>query len=327
MRTRRLGATDLHLTEIGFGGWAIGGGGWRFGWGPQDDGEALAAIHRALELGINWIDTAPVYGLGHSERVVARALQARSQKPIIATKCSLVWDRDGAISSSLARESVRRECEGSLRRLGTDCIDLYQIHWPNDDAHIEEGWEQIGRLIDEGKIRYGGVSNFQVHHLKRAQAIRPIASLQPPYSMLRRGAEGGLLEYCSTHGIGVVAYSPMMSGLLSGSFDLKRVAADDWRRSSDEFKEPNLSLNLQLVDQLRPLAEKYGKTVGQLAIAWVLRASGVCSVIVGARRPSQVDQIVGGAQWAIDPLDLEQIDSLLVERNKRAAEIPAQYVP
>lgn len=317
MDTRRLGSTDLHLSEVGFGAWAIGGGGWAFGWGPQEDREAVEAIHTALDLGVNWIDTAAVYGLGHSEEIVARALEGRRSQVIVATKCSLVWDEQGNISSRLDAGSVRRECEDSLRRLRTDWIDLYQIHWPNDDPHIEEGWETLARLVDEGKVRCGGVSNFSVEHMRRAQRIHPIASLQPPYNMLRRDIEGPIFDYCREHRIGMLAYSPMASGLLTGRFDIERVAEDDWRRRAQEFQEPNLSANLALVDGLRPIAEKYDKTPGQLAIAWVLRRNEITSAIVGARRPEQIRETVGGAGWTFSDDDREAIEHLLEERRQR----------
>lgn len=314
MKTRTLGWTDLELSEVGFGAWAIGGGGWAFGWGEQDDSESIAAIRRGLELGINWIDTAAVYGLGHSEEVVARAIEGMRDDVILATKCSLVWDDQGSIGSSLRADSVIRECEASLKRLKTDVIELYQIHWPNDDEHIEEGWEAIGRLKEQGKIRYAGVSNFLVSHMQRAQQIHPIASLQPPYSMLRRGIEQETLTYCAENSIGVVAYSPMQAGLLTGKFDKSRVAEDDWRQKVDEFKDPNLGINLEFVDQLRPIAREYGKTVAQLAIAWVLRRPELTSAIVGARRPSQIEETVGGAGWSIEDQHLQQIEELLSER-------------
>jgi aryl-alcohol dehydrogenase-like predicted oxidoreductase len=314
MQTRRLGTSGLHLSEIGFGAWAIGGGGWRFGWGPQDDGEAVAAIRRALELGVNWIDTAPIYGLGHSEQIVARAIEGRRDAVVVATKCSLLWDDARNISSSLARESVRAECEASLRRLRTDRIDLYQIHWPNDDARIEEGWDEIGRLIDEGKVRCAGVSNFLLEHLERAQRVRPIASLQPPYSMLRRGVEAKVLAFCRDNGIGVVAYSPLQCGLLTGAFDPARLAPDDWRRGAEEFNEPRLGPNLELARALGPLAQRYGKSAAELAIAWVLRRPEITSAIVGARSPAQIEQTAGGSGWALGADDLEQIEQLLARR-------------
>jgi aryl-alcohol dehydrogenase-like predicted oxidoreductase len=321
MERRRLGDTDLELSEIGFGAWAIGGGDWQFGWGPQDDREAIDAIHRALELGVNWIDTAAVYGLGHSEELVGRALRERGlvagRDVIVATKCSLVWDEQRQVGSSLQRDSVKRECEDSLRRLGVERIDLYQIHWPNDDARIEEGWRAIGELIEEGKVRWAGVSNFQREHLERAQAIRPMASLQPPYSLLRRGIEGPILEFCRAHRVGVVAYSPMQSGLLTGRFDPARLADNDWRRRADDFRAPNLAINLDLVRQLGPIAERHGKTVAQLAIAWTLRRPEVTSAIAGARRPAQIEETVGGAGWRLADEDLATIDRLLDERRAR----------
>ena len=316
MRTRQLGSTDLQLTEIGFGAWAIGGGGWAFGWGPQDDDDAIAAIRRALELGINWIDTAAVYGLGHSEELVAKAIEGHRDSVIVATKCSLIWDESGRISSSLARASVRRECEDSLRRLRTDRIDLYQIHWPNDEARLEEGWEEIGRMIDEGKLRYAGVSNFHTSHLERANKLRPIASQQPSYSMIQRQAEHEVLPWCAEHRVGVVAYSPMASGLLTGRFDRTRLTTEDWRARSPEFNEPNLSANLELVEGLRPIAERCGKTVSQLSIAWVLRRPEVTSAIVGARGPKQIEETVGGAGWSIPDDDLQRIEHLLAKRSE-----------
>ncbi len=317
MHTRQLGNTDLYLTEVGFGAWAIGGGDWAYGWGPQDDSESIAAIRRGLELGINWIDTAAIYGLGHSEEMVAKAIEGIRDEVIVATKCSLVWDSNRNIGSSLRADSVRRECEDSLRRLKTDRIDLYQIHWPNDDEHIEEGWEAIGRLKEEGKIRYGGVSNFLVSHMQRAHAIHPISSLQPPYSMLRRDIEVEAFEYCAQNRIGVIVYSPMQAGLLTGKFSIERVADNDWRRNSEEFKEPNLSINLEFVRVLRPVAEKYGKSVAQLAIAWTLRRPEVTSAIVGARRPSQIEETVGGAGWKIEDEDIAVIEELLESRTQK----------
>ncbi len=314
MNTRKLGYSDLELSEVGFGAWAIGGGDWKFGWGPQDDDESIAAMRRAVELGVNWIDTAAIYGLGHSEELVARTFEGHRDEIIIATKCSQVWDDSGDISTVLNRKSVMKECEDSLRRLKTEYIDLYQIHWPNDEDHLEEGWEVIGRLIEEGKVRYGGVSNFSASHMARAQSIHPIASLQPPYSMMRREVEGDEFDYCRGNDIGVIAYSPMQAGLLTGSFDMSRVADNDWRRMAEEFREPNLGINLEFVEELRPIAEKYDRTIAQLAIAWVLRLDVVTAAIAGARRPSQIEETVGGAGWKIDDEDLARIDELLVER-------------
>jgi aryl-alcohol dehydrogenase-like predicted oxidoreductase len=317
MNTRQLGNTDLHLSEIGFGAWAVGGGGYAFGWGAQDENESIAAIHRALELGVNWIDTAPVYGLGHSEEVVGKAIKGR--KVIIATKCSQVWDERRNITNSLRAESIKRECEASLKRLQIESIDLYQIHWPGDSEHIEEGWRAIGELISEGKIHYAGVSNFQydMSYMHRTQAVRPITSLQSAYSMLRRHCEGAPFDYLREQKIGFLAYSPMQAGILTGKFDMARVAQDDWRRNTGEYKPPNFSINLDFVEALRIVAGKYDKTVAQLAIAWVLRRSEVTSAIVGARRPSQIEETVGGAGWSIAQEDLDHIDELLAERRCR----------
>ncbi len=317
MQHRRLGNSDLELSEVGFGAWAIGGGNWAFGWGEQDKEEAVGAIRRALELGVNWIDTAAVYGLGRSEELVAEAIEGMRHEVILATKCSLIWDDQRKISSSLRADSVMRECEDSLRRLNTDVIDLYQIHWPHDDEHIEEGWEAIGRLIEQGKVRYGGVSNFLVPHLERAQAVHPITSLQPPYSILRRYIEDAEMAYCRENNIGILCYSPMQSGLLTGKFTRDRLQEGDWRRDSSEFKEPNLSINLEFVEELRTIADRYAKTVAQLAIAWTLRRDEVTSAIVGARRPAQIEETVGGAGWQLSTEDLEEIERLLDEREEK----------
>lgn len=316
MQTRQLGDTELRLTEIGFGAWAVGGGGYTFGWGTQDDRESIAAIHRALELGINWIDTAPVYGLGRSETVVGQAIAGRRHEVILATKCSQVWNEQNVISQNLSAASVKRECEASLRRLQTDAIDLYQIHWPGDSERIEEGWAAIGELIAEGKVRCGGVSNFHydMSHMRRAQAVRPIASLQSAYSMLRRLPERETFPYQTEHRIGFLAYSPMQAGLLTGRFDMNRVAPDDWRRNVKEFHEPNLFINLAFVESLRPIARKYDKTVAQLALAWVLRRPEVTSAIAGARRPAQIEESAGGSGWTMDDDDLQTIDELLAGR-------------
>jgi aryl-alcohol dehydrogenase-like predicted oxidoreductase len=320
MNSRRLGNTDLHLTEIGFGAWAIGGGGYAFGWGAQDDAESIAAIRRALELGVNWIDTAAVYGLGRSEEIVAKALQGRRESVIIATKCTRRWNGVGEIYGDMSAVGIKWECEQSLKRLKTDRIDLYQIHWPDPDEKTEEAWEAVNELIAEGKVRYGGVSNFTAAQLERAQKLHPIASLQPPYSIMRRKVEGEEFAFCRQHKIGVVAYSPMQSGLLTGKFHLDRVAQDDWRRRTSEFQEPNLPINLWFVDELRTIAANYGKTVAQLAVAWVLRDEVVTSAIVGARSHLQVEETVGGAGWKINAEDLERIDELLDERARRVTE-------
>jgi len=313
---------------VGLGTWAIGGGGWAYCWGPQDDSESVAAIRRALDLGINWIDTAAVYGLGHSEEIIGRAIPStgsghragRRDEVIIATKCGLVWDKGSTTPyGRLKAESVRREAEASLRRLKIEVIDLYQIHWPNPDGDIEEAWGVIADLIREGKVRYGGVSNFSVAQLKRVQAIHPVASLQPPYNMLRRGIEEELLAYCAANDMGVIAYSPMQAGLLTGTFTQERVANlpdDDWRKRDPHFREPDLSANLALVEKLRPIAERSGRTVAQLAIAWVLRRPEVTAAIVGARRPSQIEETAPAGDWVLSAEDIAEIDTLLAERER-----------
>ncbi|MGA8672766.1 MAG: aldo/keto reductase, partial [Terracidiphilus sp.] len=258
---RTLGNSDLKLTAIGFGAWAIGGGNWEYAWGPQDDNESIAAIHRALDLGVNWIDTAAIYGLGHSEEVVARALKTSSHKPYVFTKCSMRWHEDRSIYRSLKAASLQEELEGSLRRLGRDTIDLYQIHWPDPANEIEEGWEALARFQKQGKVRWIGVSNFNVEQMKRIQKIAPITSLQPPYSMLRRAIEKDVLPFAQANNIGVINYSPMLSGLLTGKMTAVRVAqlpADDWRRRAPEFNEPRLSRNLKLVEHLRAIGDKHG---------------------------------------------------------------------
>ena len=319
MQTRLLSNTSLHLSEIGFGAWAVGGGGYAFGWGPQDDRDSIAAIHRALDLGVNWIDTAPVYGLGHSEEVVGQAIKGKRDKVIIATKCSLVWDDTRETRSDLSAASIKRECAASLQRLGIETIDLYQIHWPSDSERIEEGWCAIGDLIAEGKIRYASVSNFHydMTYMRRTQTIRPMVSLQAAYSMLRRYPEGEPFAYLREHRIGFLAYSPMQAGLLTGRFDLSKVASDDWRRKTKEYQEPNLSINLAFVEKLRVIAQRYDKTVAQLALAWVLRHPEVTSAIVGARRPAQIEETVGGAGWKISASDLQEIDKLLADRQQQ----------
>ena len=320
MRIRQLGKTDLHLTVVGFGAWAIGGGGWKFAWGPQDDNESIAAIRKALDLGINWIDTAAIYGLGHSEEVVGKAIKGLAKRPIIATKCGLVWDEKGNISNRLKRESIRAEVEASLKRLDIDVIDLYQIHWPIPDEDVEEGWETMARLVQEGKIRYAGVSNFNVSQLKRSQLIHPVASLQPPYSMLKRDVERDILPYCGQNSIGVVVYSPMQKGLLTGKITRERVNAfppDDHRRGDPEFNEPLLSHNLDLVNKLTVIAQKHGKTVAQLAIAWVLRRPEVTAAIVGTRHPDQVAETALAGDWVLPQEDIDVIEKLLTERNQK----------
>ena len=319
MQTRKLGWTDLNLSTVGLGTWAIGGAGWKFSWGPQDDRESISTIRRALEKGINWIDTAPVYGLGHSEEVVGKAIKESRNRPIIATKCSRLWDKDGNPYGCLKKESIRSEVEMSLRRLKVEVVDLYQIHWPDPDEDIEEAWSAIKDLVTEGKVRYAGVSNFSVEQIRRIQPIHPVASLQPPYSMLERGIEEELLHYCSANNIGVIVYSPMQKGLLTGKFSRERMHSlpqDDHRHEDPRFQEPELGANLKLVEGLRSIAEKSDRTVAQLAIAWVLQRSEVTAAIVGARHPSQIEETVATGESMLSKEDITAIDTLLNKRQK-----------
>ncbi|NQT02621.1 MAG: aldo/keto reductase [Planctomycetes bacterium] len=319
MQTRQLGYTDLKLTTVGLGTWAMGGP-WQFGWGPQDDDEAIAAISASLETGINWIDTAPVYGLGHSEELVGEALKQTSQKPIIATKCSLLWNDKREKVSCLKAQSIRQECHASLERLGIETIDLYQIHWPEPEEDIEQTWKEMARLAEEGKIRYLGVSNFNVEQIKRIQKIHPVACLQPPYSMLHREVEDELLDYCSQNDIGVVAYSPMQRGLLTGKFSPERLASlplDDHRRANPDFHEPQFTATLELVEQLKPIAERNGRTLAQLSISWVLRRPEVTAAIVGARKPEQILETAPASDWDLNEEDIEQIEQLLAEHQAK----------
>jgi aryl-alcohol dehydrogenase-like predicted oxidoreductase len=314
MQTKQLGNSDMHITPIGIGAWAMGGGGWAFGWGPQDDDESVAAIHAALDAGVNWVDTAAVYGLGHSEEVVARALKGRSRKPFVFTKCERVWNERREIGKSLKADSIRRELEASLRRLQLDAIDLYQIHWPEPEEDIEEGWTAMAQLQREGKVRWIGVSNFNVDHLRRAQAIAPITSLQPPYSMLAREIEETVLPYTQQHGIGVIVYSPMKSGLLSGAMTRERVAAmpaDDWRRLTPHFQEPRLTRNLELAELLRAIGQRHGRTPGVVAIAWTLRHPAVTAAIVGMRSAKQVEGVIGAADFRLSPEEVQEIEAFL----------------
>jgi len=310
MKTKRLGNSDLSITPVGFGAWAIGGSGWEHGWGDQDDKASVAAIHRALELGVNWIDTAAVYGLGHSEEIVAFALRTwPGPRPYVFTKCGQPWDEQGYIHRSLATDSIRRECEASLRRLNVDVIDLYQIHWPTED--LEEGWTAMAQLQKEGKVRWIGVSNFNVEEMRRAQAIAPITSLQPPYSLIRREVEQDILPYSRSEGLGVIVYSPMASGLLTGVMTRERAAslpASDWRSRDVEFHEPRLSKNLALVERLREVGQRHGSPPGQVAIAWALQNPAVTGAIVGARSARQVEGNVGAAE-----LDLTDEEIAVIE--------------
>jgi aryl-alcohol dehydrogenase-like predicted oxidoreductase len=322
MQTRQLGRTDLHITAIGFGAWAIGGE-WRFGWGPQDDADSIAAIRQAVARGMNWIDTAPAYGLGHSEEVVARALAdiPTAERPYVFTKCTLVWGDDRVVRHDVSGPSIRREVEDSLRRLQVETIDLYQMHWPRwasqaepSPGSVAEAWETLADLQRQGKVRHIGVSNFTVDDLKTAQAIAPIASLQPPYSMLRRAIEPEILPYCAEHGIGVLVYSPMLSGLLTGAMTRERVAtlpAGDWRRNNKEYQEPQLSANLALVEVLKAVGAPHGKSAGEVAIAWTLRHPAVTAAIVGGRSAAQVDGVVGAADFRLSEAELARIDEAL----------------
>jgi aryl-alcohol dehydrogenase-like predicted oxidoreductase len=310
MRTTRLGNSDMDLTPIGVGAWAMGGGGWAFAWGPQDDDESIAAIHAALDGGVNWIDTAAVYGLGHSEEVVARALAGRSQRPCVFTKCERVWDEKGAISGSLKAASVRRECENSLRRLKTGAIDLYQIHWPEPDADIEEGWTEMAKLKEEGKVRWIGVSNFNARQLERCRTIAPVTSLQPPYSAISPEVEEETLPYCQRHNIGVIVYSPMISGLLAGAMTRERVAAfpqDDFRKRAPAFQEPQLARNLELAELMRRIGARHGRTPGEVAIAWTLRHPAVTASIVGMRSAAQVGGVIGALEFRLDAEEIAEI--------------------
>jgi aryl-alcohol dehydrogenase-like predicted oxidoreductase len=319
MQTRRLGQTDLELTTVGLGTWAMGGP-WLYGWGPQDDDEAIGAILRALEEGINWIDTAPVYGLGHSEELCGLALKQISEKPIIATKCGLLWSRENHRIPRLKAESIREECHASLKRLGIDVIDLYQMHWPQPDEDLEEGWQAMAELQEQGKVRYIGVSNYNLEQLKRVQKIAPVASFQPPYSMISRDFENELLDYCGENNIGVVAYSPMAKGLLTGKFTQGRLAGlalDDHRRRDPNFHEPQFTATLQLVEKLKEIARRNGKTCAQLAISWVLRRPEVTAAIAGARGPEQIAETAQAADWNLSPEDIEDIEKLLAERQAK----------
>ena len=319
MQTRQLGSTNLKLTTVGLGTWAIGGP-WQFGWGPQDDDEAIGAILTALDKGINWIDTAPIYGLGHSEELVGKALKQTSQKPLIATKCGLLWNDKREKVNCLKGKSIREECRASLKRLGVEVIDLYQMHRPEPQEDVEQGFEEMAKLAQEGKVRYIGVSNFNVEQIKRIQKIHALASLQPPYSMLHREVEDQLLTYCAKNNIGVVAYSPMQRGLLTGKFSQERLAAlplDDHRRRSYDFHEPQFTATMQLVDQLRPIAERNGKTLAQLAISWALRRPEITAAIVGARKPEQIAETSAASDFQLSAEDIQKIERLLAERQEK----------
>lgn len=313
---RPLGSSGVDITVLGFGTWAIGGGGWAFGWGPQDDAASIATMRHALELGITWVDTAAVYGLGHSEQVVGRLLHelSASERPLVFTKCGLVWDDRDPMAPPrrvLKPESIRKECDASLRRLGVERIDLYQFHWPDETGTpVEDSWGEMVRLIEQGKIRMAGVCNFDVPLLERCEAIRHVDSLQPPFSLIRRQAAAEEIPWCIAHKTGVICYSPMESGLLTDNFTTEKVAKlppDDWRRRAPQFQEPNLSRNLALRDALRPIAQRHRTTVAAVAIAWTLAWPGITGAIVGARSPEQVDGWIGAATLELEPDDLEEI--------------------
>ncbi|HEY2467727.1 MAG TPA: aldo/keto reductase [Terracidiphilus sp.] len=311
---RTLGNSDLLLTPIGFGAWAIGGGNWEFAWGPQDDNESVAAIHRALDLGVNWIDTAAIYGLGHSEEVVARALKTASHKPYVFTKCSMRWKNDRSIYRSLKSISLEEELHNSLRRLGRDFIDLYQIHWPNPEDEIEEGWETLTKFQEQGKVRWIGVSNFNVDQLKRAQKIAPITSLQPPYSMLRRVVELEILPFAQANKIGVINYSPMVSGLLTGKMTAERIAQlpqDDWRHRAVEFNEPRLDHNLRLVELLREIGKPHHIEPGVVAVTWTLHHPAITAAIVGGRSGPQVEGVAPALYFRLTGDEYNRINAFL----------------
>jgi aryl-alcohol dehydrogenase-like predicted oxidoreductase len=319
METRRLGNSDLNITRVGYGAWAIGGSGWEFAWGSQDDNESIAAIHRALELGVNWIDTAAVYGLGHSEEVVGRALKSwRGSRPYVFTKCGLRGDAKGEVQKILKAGSIRGEVEDSLRRLSLDVIDLYQIHWPPDpdSPELEEGWSTLADLKREGKVRWIGVSNFNVQQLRRAQVIAPVTSLQPRYSLVHREVEDEILPYCLSEGIGVIVYSPMASGLLTGAMTRERAAklpGDDWRGRNPDFTEPNLSQNLALVERLRAVANRHNRAVGEVAIAWTLGNPAVTGAIVGARNARQAEGVMRASDLRLADEEVTEIETVVAE--------------
>jgi aryl-alcohol dehydrogenase-like predicted oxidoreductase len=316
-----LGNSDLEITPLGIGAWAMGGGGWKFAWGEQDDNDSIAAIHAALDAGLNWIDTAAVYGLGHSEEIVGNAVHGMSNKPFIFTKCERRWTDNGEIYPSLKAASIREECENSLRRLRVDQIDLYQIHWPEPDAEIEEGWTEMARLREEGKVRWIGVSNFNIEQMKRAMNIAPITSLQPPYSLLARKAEADILPFAQANGIGVIVYSPMRAGLLTGKMTKQRASSlsdDDWRRRDKDFQEPQLSRNLELVELLRHIGERHGHAPGEVALAWALHNAAVTGAIVGLRRPDQVNGTVGALVFRLLDSEVAEIESFLQSQQATA---------
>lgn len=317
MEKRKLGNSDLEITRIGFGAWAIGGSGWDFGWGEQDDKESIEAIHKALDMGINWIDTAAVYGIGHSEEVVAKAIKEYGgNKPYVFTKCVLVWDQNGHVRKTHDPESIRKECEDSLRRLQTDTIDLYQIHWPpdDDDEKIKPAWEMLAKLKEESKVRYIGVSNFNVEQMKIAETIAPITSLQPKYSLISRNIEEEILPYVKKQNIGVIVYSPMGSGILTGKYNrekIEKLPEDDWRKGARDFTEPNLSKNLKLVEVMKQIASAHNRHVGEVAIAWTLKHEAVTAAIVGARNARQAEEVMSAHNLVLSEDEIGKLESIL----------------
>ena len=318
MRTKTLGNTDLELTTVGLGTWAIGGP-WQFGWGPQDDNQSIAAIHEALDKGINWIDTAPIYGCGHSEQVIGRALKQTSNKSLIATKFGLAWNEKREKINRLDKQGIISECEASLKRLGVEVIDLYQVHWPVPDEQLEEAWEAVAELNQTGKIRYAGVCNAKIGQIERTKRIHPVVSLQPHYNIFRRNIEDEILEYCAVNNIGVIAYSPMAKGFLTGKFNAEKIAqlpVGDVRICDPNFSEPLLSKNIKLVEDLTLIAKRNDKSMAQLAIAWVLRRPEVTAAIVGARKPGQITETAKAGDWILADEDIKEIEELLTTRMK-----------
>lgn len=309
---KKLGNSDLAITSLGVGAWAMGGAGWQFAWGEQDDADSIAAIRAALDAGMNWIDTAAIYGLGHSEEVVGRALRGLPTQPYIFTKCERRWDENGQIFGALKADSIRKECEDSLRRLKIERIDLYQVHWPDPEEDIEEGWTEMARLQDEGKVRWIGVSNFNAAQMQRAMQIAPITSLQPPYSLLARKAEAEILPFAREHGIGAIVYSPMRAGMLTGKMTRERalnLPKDDWRSRDKDFQEPKLSRNLEIVELLKKIGERHGRTPGQVALAWTLNNPAVTGAIVGLRGADQVAGVAGALTFRLEPSEISEIEA------------------
>jgi aryl-alcohol dehydrogenase-like predicted oxidoreductase len=317
LQTRRFGSTDMDITPIGLGTWAIGGGDWAYAWGPQKDVESIETIHKAIDLGINWIDTAAAYGLGHSEEVIGKALKGMKDRPYVFTKCELTWNDEGDIIDCLKRDSIRRECEDSLQRLDLDVIDLYQIHWPRPDEDIEEGWAAMAELQQEGKVRWIGVSNFSVTQMRRAQDIAPVNSLQPPYSLVKPDVQEDILPFCQENNMGVIVYSPMYSGLLTGKMTAERVQnmpSDDWRQHDPEFQSPRFEKNLKVVDALTEIGKEHSVQPGVVAIAWTLRHPAVTAAIVGGRRPSQVEGTFPAVDFRLSDQEIARLDDLIEDK-------------